>query len=101
MIGELRVFGEYIKQLRDKENLTRSQAAAKLKISTTKLFLIEKGFVRAEKDTLDLMSKIYSVNINDLYWQLGEIPPSIDSLLNPESPLPKVKGKKRESKKEK
>lgn len=59
-------FGEYIKKLRTKENLTLTQLAAKLDLDSANLCKIENNKREFDKKRLYLLAEIFGIDISVL-----------------------------------
>ncbi len=59
-------FGEYIRHLRNENNLTLTQLAAKLNLDSANLSKIENGIRDFDEKRLPILAKIFSLNITEL-----------------------------------
>ncbi len=59
-------FGEYIRRLRNENELTLTQLAAKLNLDSANLCKIENGIRDFDEKRLPTLSKIFGLNLNKL-----------------------------------
>jgi transcriptional regulator with XRE-family HTH domain len=59
-------FGEFIRKLRTKENMTLTQLGAKLGIDSGALSKIETGKKRLDEKTLPILAKLFKLNLSEI-----------------------------------
>lgn len=59
-------FGEYLRNLRTEKGLTLTQLAAQLGLDSANLSKIENGKRDFDEKRLDLLAKVFDINISDL-----------------------------------
>lgn len=72
--SEHKEFGPFIKDFRTKRDLTLSQVAEKLNISTNYVSQLERGIRRPTDELIRDFSRLYNVNEDRLFRMAGRIP---------------------------
>lgn len=68
-------FGEYIKQMREKNQLLQRQLANALDMDTAMLSKIERGERRAKREHIPIFASLLKANVKELYtmWMADQV----------------------------
>lgn len=73
-------YGQLIRQLREKNNHTRSMLAEKLQISESALRKYESGERNVKPDLLEKVAEIYDVKVSSFFGEEGVLPEELKEI---------------------
>ena len=64
-------FGEFLRELRDKQQWTQPEAAGKIEIEQSYLSKLETGKSYPSEDIFDRLIEIYQINVGDMHQKIS------------------------------